>query len=74
MPYDETNAKGLPIPFVFIGSLFIVGRVVAQNHDVTCQLGFVFEISESKSWGYKEPVIVDVIPGSPGRTGWLEAK
>ncbi len=58
--------------FLFIGSLFIVGRVVAQNHDVTCQLGFVFEISESKSWGYKEPVIVDVIPGSPAERAGLK--
>jgi hypothetical protein len=58
--------------FLFIGNLFIVGKIAAQNHAVTCQLGFVFEISESKNWGYKEPVVVDVTPGSPAERAGLK--
>ena len=58
--------------FLFIGSLFIMGEVAAQNRAVTCQLGFAFEISRSKNWGYKEPVIVDVTPGSPAERAGLK--
>ncbi len=58
--------------FLFIGSLFIVGEVAAQSRAVTCQLGFAFEISGSKNWGYKEPVIVYVTPGSPAERAGLK--
>lgn len=57
---------------LFIGNLFIVGKVVAQNQAVTCHLGFAFEISENKNWGYKEPVIVDITPGSPAEHAGLK--
>ncbi len=57
---------------LFIGSLFMMGKAAAQKSAVTCQLGFAFEISENKNWGYKEPVIVDVTPGSPAERAGLK--
>lgn len=52
--------------FIFIGQLF------AQNKDITCGLGFTFEISEQKGWGYKEPVVVEIVPGSPAEKAGLK--
>lgn len=54
------------IIFVFAGQLF------AQNSDITCSLGFTFEISDNKTWGYQEPVIVDITPGSPAEKAGLK--
>ncbi|MGI6573320.1 MAG: PDZ domain-containing protein [Fermentimonas sp.] len=64
--------RTLGVALFLFGNLFIVGKIAAQNHAVTCQLGFAFEISESKNWGYKEPVIVDVTPGSPAERAGLK--
>ncbi len=52
-------------------SLLIV-KGYAQNSTTTCNLGFKFEISEDKSWGYKEPVVVDITPGSPAERAGLQ--
>ncbi len=57
--------------FFFIISVAI-GQLFAQNSDNTCSLGFTFEISNDKSWGYKEPIIVDIIPGSPAEKAGLK--
>lgn len=60
-----------------ISGIFLIisifsGRLSAQNLDITCSLGFTFEISEDKSWGYKEPVVVDITPGSPAEKAGLQ--
>lgn len=44
----------------------------AQSSILTCNLGFVFEISNSPNWGENEPVIVDIIPGSPAEAAGLK--
>jgi len=51
---------------IFTGNLF------AQNETLTCNLGFAFEISVDKSWGYKEPVIISITPGSPAERAGLK--
>ncbi len=50
----------------------LIGKVTAQSGEITCGLGFVFELSEDKSWGYKEPVVVEVTPGSPAERAGLK--
>lgn len=50
----------------------VLSNVFAQSGVETCNLGFAFEISEDKSWGYKEPVIVDITPGSPAERAGLK--
>lgn len=59
------------IPVIFFIILFFTERLFAQNSEITCSLGFTFEISEDRSWGYKEPVIVDISPGSPAEKAGL---
>ncbi|MDR2815634.1 MAG: PDZ domain-containing protein [Proteiniphilum sp.] len=60
------------ISLVFLVISIFTGRLFAQNSDITCSLGFKFEISDNKSWGYKEPVIVDITPGSPAEKAGLK--
>ncbi|WP_298648692.1 PDZ domain-containing protein [uncultured Proteiniphilum sp.] len=57
---------------IFFIIFIFTGQLPAQNSEVTCGLGFTFEISEDKSWGYKEPVIVDITPGSPAERAGLK--
>ncbi len=45
--------------------LFAVLFLNAQPQSSICNLGFSIEISKNKSWGYNEPVVSEVIPGSP---------
>lgn len=52
-------------------SLIIVGAF-AQNGTMTCSLGFAFEISDNRNWGYKEPVVVNITPGSPAERAGLK--
>jgi hypothetical protein len=52
------------ISAIFLAILIAVGNLFSQNQGITCSLGFTFEISDDKSWGYKEPVVVDITPGS----------
>lgn len=51
--------------------LFTKG-VIAQNSSVTCTPGFEFEVSQDRSWGYKEPVVVEITPGSPAEMAGLK--
>lgn len=51
---------------------FYAGQLFALNPDVSCNLGFTFTINDDKTWGYKEPVIVDITPGSPAEKAGLE--
>ena len=59
------------ISVIFFIILFFTGKSYAQDSAITCSLGFTFEISEDRSWGYKEPVIVDITPGSPAEKAGL---
>ena len=52
--------------------LFFTVGLNAQNSSVTCLPGFMFEISQDRSWGYKEPVVVDITPGSPAEMAGLK--
>lgn len=49
-----------------------VQNINAQSSEKTCNLGFVFEISNSPNWGQHEPVIVDITPGSPAEAAGLQ--
>lgn len=57
---------------VLLFSFISVGSMLAQDNTITCNLGFTFELSENKSWGYKEPVVVDITPGSPAERAGLK--
>lgn len=50
----------------------LIGNLVAQENDLSCSLGFAFEISNDKSWGYMEPVVVHITPGSPADRAGLK--
>lgn len=56
---------------LFFSVFIFAGSISAQNN-VSCNLGFVFELSQDKSWGFKEPVIVEVTPGSPAEKAGLK--
>jgi hypothetical protein len=53
-------------------SFLILGNAIAQNQNYSCNLGFIYEISNSKSWGNNEPVIIDITPGSPAERAGLQ--
>lgn len=59
------------ISVTFLSIFIFSGLLPAQNSDVTCTPGFTFEIGEDRSWGYKEPIIVDITPGSPAEKAGL---
>ncbi len=44
----------------------------SQTANESCNLGFAFEISNDPNWGYNEPVIVDITPGSPAEKAGLQ--
>ena len=56
----------------FLLFLLLTSNAAAQGGAITCNLGFTFEISENRNWGYKEPVIVDITPGSPAERVGLQ--
>ena len=58
--------------FYFLILLLISVAVYAQNSQQTCNLGFSFEISKNKNWGHNEPVVVDIVPGSPAERAGLK--
>ena len=45
--------------------MILSGSLEAQNGALTCNLGFTYEISDDRTWGYKEPVVTSITPGSP---------
>ncbi|MDD2515066.1 MAG: hypothetical protein WC191_07505, partial [Proteiniphilum sp.] len=51
--------------YILLILLMCMGSLWAQEDGSTCTLGFAFEISNDKSWGYMEPVVVHITPGSP---------
>jgi hypothetical protein len=59
-------AEILLVIVIFTGNLF------AQDGSLTCNPGFTFKISEDKSWGYKEPVVNSITPGSPAERSGLK--
>ena len=50
----------------------LTGMLFSQEGRSSCPLGFVFEISNDKSWGYMEPVVVYITPGSPADRAGLK--
>ena len=62
--------KRLTTILLILNVLF--GIEVAQEEAPTCTLGFAFEISNDKSWGYMEPVVVHITPGSPADRAGLK--
>ncbi|MBK5194755.1 MAG: PDZ domain-containing protein [Proteiniphilum sp.] len=56
----------------FLVIVIFTGNLSAQNETLTCNLGFTFEISDDKSWGYREPVINSITPGSPAERAGLK--
>lgn len=60
------------IQYVIFSVFVFVGSVLAQSSSVTCNLGFTFEISNNPNWGYSEPVIVHITPGSPAERAGLK--
>lgn len=57
---------------ILLTVIVLTGNVMAQNPPTTCSLGFIFEISDDKSWGYKEPVVIGITPGSPAERAGLK--
>ncbi|MDR0422729.1 MAG: PDZ domain-containing protein [Proteiniphilum sp.] len=57
---------------IFLTTFIFAENLLAQSQDITCTFGFTFEISDDKSWGYKEPVIIDITPGSPAEKAGLK--
>ncbi len=57
---------------IFIILLLFISKSYSYNNEITCNLGFIFEISEDKSWGYQEPVIVEITAGSPAERAGLK--
>lgn len=51
-------------------ALLISAAVFPQ--DRTCNLGFSFKISNSPNWGNNEPVVTEVVPGSPAQKAGLK--
>lgn len=60
--------------YILLMTIFLTGSLVAQNGETTCSLGFTFEISDNKTWGYKEPVVTAITPGSPAERAGLQLK
>ena len=59
-------------PLLFLVSfLFITLHLIAQDESTICNLGFRLEISKNKSWGFNEPVVTEVTPGSPAHEAGL---
>lgn len=50
----------------------ISSLLTAQNNQTVCNLGFSFQISNSNNWGSGEPVVTDVVPGSPAYRSGLK--
>lgn len=44
---------------------FITASLIAQDNQLVCKLGFSFQISKNDNWGLNEPVVTEVVPGSP---------
>ncbi len=62
------------VRYILLMVIFLTGSLVAQNGETTCSLGFTFEISDDKTWGYKEPVVTGITPGSPAERAGLQLK
>ena len=56
---------------VFIFS-FLAVALVAQDNQLVCKLGFSFQISKNDNWGFNEPVVTEVVPGSPAYESGLK--
>lgn len=52
--------------------LLISIAVFSQNDQTTCNLGFSFKISNNPNWGNNEPIVTEVVPGSPAEKAGLK--
>ena len=46
--------------------------VFSQTDQTTCNLGFSFKISNNPNWGNDEPIVTEVVPGSPAEKAGLK--
>ena len=58
--------------YILLFSFSILNNVWAQDYNLVCGLGFVYEISSSRGWGFGEPVIIDITPHSPAERAGLQ--
>ena len=52
-------------------SLPLFATAWAQDN-LVCGLGFAYEISNNRGWGFGEPVIIDITPNSPAERAGLQ--
>lgn len=52
--------------------LLISVAVFSQDNQTTCNLGFSFKISSNPNWGNNEPVVTEVVLGSPAEKAGLK--
>jgi len=53
-------------------ALLITLNVCSQINEQTCHFGITFEISNNPCWGYGEPVVLTVEPGSPAEAAGIQ--
>lgn len=58
------------IPFLIL--IISAFNINAQSSSTVCRAGFAFEISNNHNWGYGEPVIINITPGSPAERAGLK--
>lgn len=46
--------------------------LLSQNSETVCKIGFSFQISNNNNWGNNEPVVTEVVPGSPAHEAGLK--
>lgn len=53
--------------------LFFLLSGFAQNRSpLVCRLGFTYEISQSKNWGYNKPVVKSILPYTPAEQAGMK--
>lgn len=53
--------------------LFFLLSGFAQNRNsLICRLGFTYEISQSKNWGYNKPVVKNILPYTPAEQAGMK--
>lgn len=56
-----------------IFALIMSSALMAQSGQMTCDLGFTFQIGSNPNWGQNEPIITEVVPGSPADKAGLKS-
>ena len=63
MLYFKTNKMMKKICFLLL--MICIVRFASAQDDLSCRLGFSYEISDNNNWGKNKPVIMNVFPNSP---------